>query len=310
MVGLKERDINMKIAIIYFTGTHNTRYLANRIKALFENAEELKTIEVGKGVEIVDLNDFDLLFVGYPIYGFNSQPVLTNYLRKVKKLLKPGKKLDYIIFKNSGETYAMNNSSSRVIKRILSKKHFNFLSEYHFGMPYNIHFPFANNLIKQLLNYTDKQLEILKYNYDNNIPHVIKSKLIYDVAGRFVSVQKLGGFVNSFFYRVDEDKCTHCNACVNICPLKNISVKKDGKIKFHHNCAMCMRCSFFCPKGAINIGMLQGWKVLNYYNLKQIEKDDTIKPDFITDETTGFYKCYIKTFKDIDKEYEEIQTKK
>lgn len=297
----------MKIALIYFTGTHNTRYLADRIKGIFSHAEEIKTVEVEKDCEVIDLNNYDLLFVGYPIYGFNSQPILTNYLRKAKKLLKDGKKLDYIIFKNSGETYAMNNSSSRVIKRILSKKHFNYLSEYHFGMPYNIHFPFSTNLIKQLLNYTDKQLEILKFNYDHNIPHVIKSKLIYDIGGWFVSVQKLGGWVNSFFYRVDEEKCINCNKCINICPTKNIYINKKGKIKFHHSCVMCMRCSFFCPKAAINIGMLQGWKVSNYYNLKKIEQDNSIEGNFITDETTGFYKCYIKTFKEIDKEYEKIQ---
>ena len=137
----------MKIAIIYFTGTYNTRYLANKIKNLFAGAEEIKSVEVQKDTPILDLNPYDLLFVGYPIYGFNSQPVLTNYLRKAKKTLKEGKKLDYIIFKNSGETYAMNNSSSRVIKRVLSKKHFNFLSEYHFGMPYNIHFPIQTTLL-------------------------------------------------------------------------------------------------------------------------------------------------------------------
>lgn len=297
----------MKIAIIYFTGTYNTRYLANKIKNLFAGTEEIKSVEVQKDTPILDLNPYDLLFVGYPIYGFNSQPVLTNYLRKAKKTLKEGKKLDYIIFKNSGETYAMNNSSSRVIKRVLSKKHFNFLSEYHFGMPYNIHFPYSNNLIKQLLNYTEKELEILKFNYDHNIPHIIKSNFIYDVAGWFVSVQKLGGWVNSFFYRVDKEKCIKCNKCINICPMKNVYLSKKGKIKFHHSCVMCMRCSFFCPTGAINIGFLQGWKVLDYYNLNKVEKDDSIEPNFVTENTTGFFKCYIKTFKDIDREYEEIK---
>ena len=297
----------MKIAIIYFTGTYNTRYLANRIKNMFTEAEEITSVEVEKDTEIIDLNNYDLLFVGYPIYGFNSQPVLTNYLRKAKKLLKDDKKLNYIIFKNSGETYGLNNTSSRVIKRVLSKKHFNFLSEYHFGMPYNIHFPYTNNLIKQLLEYTDKQLEILKYNYDHNIPHIIKSNFIYDVAGWFVSVQKVGGFVNSFLYKVDEKKCIHCNKCVNICPMKNIYVNKKGRIKFHHNCAMCMRCSFFCPKDAFSIGIINSWRITDYYNLKKIEDDDTIKGDFVTDETKGFFKCYIKTFKEIDEKYNNIK---
>lgn len=298
----------MKIAIVYFTGTYNTRYLADKIREMFAHAEEIKTVEIRRDSEIIDLNSYDLLFVGYPIYGFNSQPVLTNYLRKAKKLLNKDKKINYIIFKNSGETYAMNNSSSRVLKRVLSKRHFNLLSEYHFPMPYNIHFPFANNLIKQIIEYNEKQLQILKYNFDNNIEHKIKSKFIYDVGGWFVSVQKLGGFINSFLYKVDHEKCIKCNKCVNICPMNNIYWSKDGaKIKFHHRCVMCMRCSFFCPKDAFSIGFINSWRVSNYYNLKAIEKDDTIPADYITENTTGFYKCYIKTFKDIDETYNKIK---
>lgn len=297
----------MKIAIIYFTGTYNTRHLANKIRELFSHAEEIKTVEIKKDSKIIDLNNYDLLFVGYPIYGFNSQPVLTNYLRKAKKLLNKDKKLDYIIFKNSGETYAMNNTSSRVLKRVLSKRHFNLLSEYHFPMPYNIHFPFSNNLIKQIIESNEKQLEILKYNFENNIEHKIKSNIIYDIAGWFVSIQKVGGFVNSFFYKVKADKCIKCNKCINICPMKNIYINKKGKIKFHHSCVMCMRCSFYCPKDAISIGFLNGWRINDYYNLKSIEKDDSIEPNFITDETTGFYKCYIKTFKDVNEQYNKIK---
>lgn len=298
----------MNIKIIYFTGTYNTKFLAEKLRDIFSpETNNMEIIEIGKDTPIADLNDTDLLLVGYPIYGFNSQPVLTNYFRKVKKLMKPGKIVDYIIFKNSGETYAMNNSSSRVLKRVLDKKHFRLLSEYHFPMPYNIHFPFSNNLIKQIINYNNKQLEILKYNYDNDVPHLIKSKIIYDIGSWFVSIQKLGGFLNSFLYRVDARKCIKCNRCINICPMKNIYIDKHGRIKFHHDCMMCMRCSFYCPTDAFSIGFINSWKVSNYYNLKKIEEDNSIELNFITDDTKGFYKCYIKTFREIDEAYDKIK---
>ena len=72
--------------------------------------------------------------------------------------------------------------------------------------------------------------------------------------------------------------------------MNNIYWSKDGaKIKFHHRCVMCMRCSFFCPKDAFSIGFINSWRVSNYYNLKAIEKDDTIPADYITENTTGFY---------------------
>ena len=68
------------------------------------------------------------------------------------------------------------------------------------------------------------------------------------------------------------NKCVNCNKCVNTCPHNNIYIKND-KIKFHHHCDMCMRCSFFCPTNAIKIGFLEGWKVNGEYKFKEIEKD-------------------------------------
>ena len=70
---------------------------------------------------------------------------------------------------------------------------------------------------------------------------------------------------------------------------------------------MCMRCSYFCPTDAINIGFLKGWKVTDYYNLKEIENDDSITSPYITENSKGFYKCFINYFKWIDKEYLKIK---
>jgi ribose 5-phosphate isomerase B len=67
---LKKEKI-MKIKIIYFTGTYNTRYLAEKLKDIFSEANnEFEVIEIGKDTPVADLNDTDLLLVGYPIYGF------------------------------------------------------------------------------------------------------------------------------------------------------------------------------------------------------------------------------------------------
>ena len=41
---------------------------------------------------------------------------------------------------------------------------------------------------------------------------------------------------------------------------------KDGKFRFAGHCLGCTACSFNCPTNAINIGMLNGWKVNGAYN--------------------------------------------
>ena len=82
-------------------------------------------------------------------------------------------------------------------------------------------------------------------------------------------------------------------------------MNKSGEVKFHHNCLMCMRCSLYCPTSAIDIGFLQGWKVNGRYNFAKIAQIENKEP-IITDETTGFFKCYIETYNYINSRYKEL----
>ncbi|MGM9969361.1 MAG: EFR1 family ferrodoxin [Anaeroplasma sp.] len=290
----------MKFLLIYYTGTYNTRYLTNKLEEkLLKNNHDITKIEVNCNTKYITHADYDYIGLGYPIYGFNSPLPFNKYLRCLN--LPPKQK--YFIYKNSGEVMAINNSSSRVIKRIMKHKKASFCGEYHFVMPYNIHFRFDNQFVKEILYMNDKLLDILLHKIDNNMVNIIKSNFIYDLASFIVSIQKIGGNVNSFFYHVNMDKCLKCLKCVNDCPEKNIIFKED-KIKFKHKCDMCMRCSFYCPQDAIKIGFLNAWKVNGEYDYNEINKLK-LKP-YITAESKGFYKCFIKYFEKINAEYNSI----
>ncbi len=293
----------MNILLIYYTGTYNTRYLTNQLKdKLIEKGNTVDTVEINVYTPIIDTSEYDMIGFSYPIYGFNSPLPFNKYVRK----LKFSETQRYFIYKNSGETFAMNNASSRILIRLMKKQKVKFVGEYHFVMPYNIHFPFEKEFVKQILLYNEKLLAVMLYNLENGIISRIRSNVIYNIAAFFVGIQKIGGNVNSFLYRVDRDKCTKCNKCVKECPQNNIYLK-DGKIKFHHHCDMCMRCSFFCPTNAIKIGFLEGWKVNGRYDFEKIKNDDSIGSNYITKQSKGFYKCFIKTFESIDREYEKIR---
>lgn len=291
-----------KVLLVYYTGTYNTRYLSNKIKDRFISiGYEVDMIEINSDSVIKSTLEYDIIGFGYPIYGFNS-PLPFN---KFVKLLTFKENQKYFIYKNSGETFAMNNPSSRILIRHMNKFKASLIGEYHYVMPYNIHFRFDDAFVKEILEKNNKLMDVMFYNFKNNIVFKIKSNFVYDTAAFFVGIQKIGGNVNSFLYKVDQNKCINCNKCVNTCPHNNIYVK-DGKIKFHHHCDMCMRCSFFCPTDAIKIGFLQGWKVNGAYNFNKIENDKTLKTPYITKDAKGFYKCFIKHFEFIDKEYDKI----
>ena len=49
------------------------------------------------------------------------------------------------------------------------------------------------------------------------------------------------------------DACIHCGKCVEVCPLKNITLE-EGRPKWNGNCTMCMGCYHHCPVNAIQYG--------------------------------------------------------
>lgn len=294
-----------KAILIYYTGTYNTRYIAEKIKEKISDYYDVDHLEVDLHTPAVDLSSYDLIGLGYPIYAFNAPSFFLNYLKKMKF----PKDKQYFIFKNSGESFALNNASSRKIIKYLKKNKVNRFSEYHFLMPYNIHFRYDDAFIYELFEADRKLLEVLKYDILNDDVRHLKSNFLYDLVSRILRIQTFGGYLNSYFYRVEDTKCIKCGLCVKKCPVENIYYK-NGKIKFRHHCLMCMRCSFYCPKDAISIGMLQKWKVNGAYDFEKICSASNLKDSKYVEKQQGFFfKCYPKTFAEIDKMYNQIQNK-
>ncbi len=292
----------MKILLLYYTGTFNTRYLSRRLAARFEKeGHETTLVEINAKTPPIATDGYDLIGFGYPIYGFNSPLPFNQYIKKLR--FQAGQ--PFFIYKNSGETFAMNNASSRILLRLMKRSGAILRGEYHFVMPYNIHFRFDDNFVREILSYNEKLTEIMLYNLKAGTVQRIKSNPIYDLGAFFVGIQKIGGNVNSFLYKADPEKCNGCGLCVRQCPHQNIS-QREGKIVFSHHCDMCMRCSFFCPTNAIHIGFLEGWKVNGAYDYNKLQALGPPEAPYITKDSRGFYKCFIKYFAAIDAAYEAL----
>ncbi len=254
----------MKVKFAYFSGTGNTK------KAVQEVEECLKS----KGVEtlLFDISspssiddDFDVLVLSYPIYGFNCP---YNFLTFVKNLPDGNGRPVYVV-KTSGEPLKLNNASSYKISKILRKKGYIFKKDYHIVMPYNMIFRHTDRMASRFFAVLKTRAEEIS----KEICDLQESPLKVSLFAKFLSFvcriqYPFYRFNTRHFFKVNPKKCIKCMACVKNCPTQNIEYK-DGKFIFHKNCVGCVRCSFNCPADAFKIGMLEPLHVNGKYKFTE-----------------------------------------
>ena len=126
-------DLINKISVLESTKHHRRGQTSSARDGVFKETaikiiealggEKVKVQEFGSSVKChlcdEDLNQYDGLFITYPIYGFNAPKPIIAY---VKKLTKADKQLPCLIMKQSGEHLFWNNASSLYLISLLKKR--------------------------------------------------------------------------------------------------------------------------------------------------------------------------------------------
>ncbi len=261
----------MKTVICYFSGTGNTRKVAEGFASIFtERGDEVLTVSVD-GLTlckklpdnlIKQISDCDLFGLGYPIYAFNAPPIVLQFAKRLPRLTKNKRTF---IFNSSGEPLKLNNISSLKLCGILKRRRFDVTNEYHYCMPYNIMFRHSDEMACKMWETARRLIPLDAKNMLNGEKHLLKRVRCGALIAWVMRCQQWGGQLNGRMYSVSKD-CIRCGKCVNDCPSHNIRITKKGKFKFGGKCLMCMRCAHLCPRNAIRIGLFNGWKVNGPYS--------------------------------------------
>lgn len=255
----------MKINILYFSGTGNTKYVADYLGEKLKNENHIVKIDSIDENPIVD-KDVDLLIIGGPNYASNLPEKLLKWV--VKNV--PENNSNAIVFCTSAGRVNAHGVDS--LENKLKKKGYNIVSKETFVMPRNFYFgKYPQNTddeINQILSQTNEQLDELlkniKFNNYKNENKEITSILKIDFFA------KLFNFIAKFIgksFSVD-NSCIKCGKCIKNCPKANISYDKNKNIKFGNDCMACMRCIHNCPKHSISYNN----KKYDQYNLNQYIK--------------------------------------
>lgn len=257
----------MKTAIFYFSGTGNTERVVKTWLDALNNCEiEAVSFRI-EDKPITDLTAYDRIGIAYPIHAFNAPQIVLNFAKALPAF--PERKRIYLIMV-SGEPLRLNDSSDRKLKKILKGKNAEVESAWHYIMPYNMIFRHTESRAWRMYDTMQKlvPLDVKRYFIEDQLSSLRPIPFTGFITSAF-RIEQWFSSKNGRFYRVTDD-CIKCMKCVDSCPVHNIKYQ-NGKIRFENRCILCTRCSFGCPKDAIQIGMLNGWRVNKPYKFSTPE---------------------------------------
>ncbi|NLJ71230.1 MAG: 4Fe-4S binding protein [Clostridiaceae bacterium] len=234
--------------ILYFTGTGNSEYVANRIS--YEIEEEANNL-----FQRIRDNDYSELHSEKPWIV-----VTPTYAWRIPRILE--KLLEQTVLSGSREIYFVMTcgdsigNAGKYLKALCSKIQMNYLGCYRIIMPENYIAMFSTptkdeaiSIIAKAEAEIDKAIEFIKSG--RNFPEPQLS-LIDKMSSGIVNNLFYPLFVHAKKFYVTET-CISCGLCEKVCPLNNIQLI-DGKPSWSDNCTHCMACICRCPKEAIEYG--------------------------------------------------------
>ncbi|MFL0197045.1 EFR1 family ferrodoxin [Clostridium sp. WILCCON 0269] len=238
----------MKGVLYYFSGTGNTKWVADRFKENFKSYNiDIDLVDM-QHLEDKQLKKCDFVIIGSPVYVEFPPKIVKDFLNKLD-FLKEGKRV--IIYSTQASA---SSSVPYSIAKCLKKRGYLISVQVSIKMPNNYYFFIGKKPSKDEVNN-------LLMKADEKVKHSIEN---------FVKNKKIKE--NTFFVRLEFNKIAHnifksviprlskninstkdcdkCGLCLRNCPQGNITFE-GGRAIFHSKCILCLRCIHICPINAI-----------------------------------------------------------
>ena len=252
-----------KILILYFSGVGATKKIAKSMfTGLSQDCEtDIFSIE---NKYTPDMNDYDALIIGVPVYHGAPPKIVTRYFEKIPQLAK---ETPAFIYNTRG--FASLNTN-RILSQKLYRKNIITVIDREYRAPASdgtIIAPF----IKRFFEF-EKDIE-KKIDRDcadflillNNVE--VQGYIPRFRLGSIVNApNKLAGQLITLKIHLHKDKCIRCGQCTEQCPHSVLLTGNDGYPFFNSkNCENCYRCIHHCPNMALSLSKRRALKrILRY----------------------------------------------
>ena len=234
--------------VLYFTGTGNSRYVAQRMAEALGD-ELLSMNDRIKAGDTSPVEGNERLIIVTPTYAWRIPRIVRDWLTKTDF---PGAKQVWFVMTCGSEI----GNAAQYNHELSQKKQLTYMGTAQIVMPENYIAMFnapqeeeARQIVARAEPDIDRVISAIKTGQKFALPR----NNLYD---RFMS-----GPVNpifySFFVKVNAftagDACTGCGQCARLCPMNNITIQ-NGKPVWGSDCTHCMACICHCPTEAIEYG--------------------------------------------------------
>jgi len=247
----------MKVAIFYYSGAGNTKFIAKKLKHQLEQKNyDVAMTRITQKTSVNFTQDADSYIIGFPVYDLAAPKLVTDLVTNLKAEQKP---ISYFCTKAF-----MSANSIKELHEISKTKSFKTVSTLDLFMPATdalALFAKVDSLTEKMLKsfhskHLDKKVaSFIKRMEKGKERHILK-KWYTDLAFLIPKKTKQAfhdqytKYIPEFYSKADV--CIQCMLCVKGCPRENIYF--EDQIKFGLNCDMCLACLHHCPVDSIQLG--------------------------------------------------------
>ncbi|MBC2400178.1 ferredoxin/menaquinone-dependent protoporphyrinogen IX oxidase [Clostridium tetanomorphum] len=244
----------MKGILYYFSGTGNTKWIADKFKNAFNKNEIYIDLVNIENAEEIEIKNYDFLIIGTSIYAGLQPKIVDSFIEK----LPNGDFMKVMVYSTQA---AKSASAVAILKKNLEKKGYKVYSQSMFQMSNNYYFAVGKktdkSTFKIIIDKAEQEVnETVKDFIENRERRIHLNSLRVSIA-KFV-----GKNFNKILPKMSKnltstEECIKCGLCLRNCPKGNITFE-NGHAVFHSKCILCMRCIHICP---INVIRYKGEKI-------------------------------------------------
>ena len=234
--------------ILYFSGTGNSRYIAERI-AVALGDELLSMNDRIKAGDTSPVTSDERLIIVTPTYAWRIPNIVRDWLAETNF---PSAKQAWFVMTCGSEI----GNAAKYNRVLCQEKQLTYMGTAQIIMPENYIAMFNAPQAEEA-----RQIDVKAEPDIDRVISAIAANQSFPPPRNNLYDRFMSGPVNPIFYAffvkanafAAGDACTGCGQCARLCPTNNIAIQ-NGKPVWGDNCTHCMACICRCPTEAIEYG--------------------------------------------------------